>query len=138
MVDYQWSYLRLTDGATRRGVAYPSNAQGALPTAPLTGAARAIVTADDLFLWRETTITHAMFMHVTDIDGLRLRLAPGVISVHQEAIAFPEHFSFVYKDVEAVGEQDLEMRRSAVGRWLRSNAHLRTIHPGEFLVDGYM
>jgi hypothetical protein len=105
---------------------------------PLAGAARGILTPDDLFVWRALTVTHAMFVHMTGIDGLRFRLAQGAIGVHQETIALPEHFSFVYTDVEAAGEQNPEMRCATVERWLRSNAHLRTIHPKEFAVYWYL
>jgi hypothetical protein len=138
MADFRWADLHLTDGATCRIWRTPLNAKGVSLEAPLVGAARAIVTADDLFLWREATITHAMFTNLADIDGLRLRLTPGAISVHQEAVAFPACFSFVYKDVDAAGEQDVEIRRSAVEHWLRSNVRLFRIDPKPFVIDWYM
>ncbi len=139
MFDDRWVYLHPspTGGPTFRVWRSPSSAQGAVAF-PLGGTARGILTAEDLFIWRALIATHAMFVRLTGIDGLRFRLADGAIGVHQETIALPDHFSFVYGDVEAAGEQDPETRRSAVERWLRSNAPLRTIHPGEFTVYWYM
>ena len=105
----RWVYSRLshTHGPTCCVWHIPSNVQEPFTASPVTGAARAILTADDLFIWRERTVTHAAFVRLTGLDGLRLRLAPGAVAVHQEAIAFPEHFPFVFKDLEAARQQDL-------------------------------
>ncbi len=123
--------------STPRGTT-PTSRQGAVTASPLFKAARGILTADELFLWRKRDVTHAMIVRLTGIDGVRIRLAHSTISVHQETVSFPEHSLFVYTDFEAAGEQTLEVRRAAVERWLRSNPHLRTIHPGDFAVDWYM
>ncbi len=138
--DDQWVCLQLSpaDGLTFQVPRIPSNAQAPVTASPLVGAARGILTADDLFIWREPTVTHTIFVHLTGIDGLRFRLAHGAISVHQEVIAFPEHFPFVYTDVEVAAEQNPEIRRFVVERWLRSNERIRTIHPAGFSIYWYM
>ena len=116
----------------------PSNVQGTVTASPVPGTTRAILTADDLFVWRDRTVTHARFVHLTGLDGLRLRLARGSVAVHHDATEFPEHFPFVYRDLEAIRQQDYDARRCVVERWLKCNAQLRPFCPEEYAVDWYM
>jgi hypothetical protein len=136
----RWIYAHLNraHGSTCCVWRIPSNVQGTVTAPPVTGTTRAILTADDLFIWRDQTFTHARFVHLTGLDGLRLRLAHGAVVVHQDATAFPEHFPFVYRDPEAGSQQDLDARRCVVERWLKCNAHLRMFCSEEFAVQWYM
>jgi hypothetical protein len=138
--DKQWVHVRLSRVDNTTLFVWPVQPNGPeINTASLvTRAARGILTADNLFTWREPAVTHAGFVDLTGVDGIRLRLTPDTIRVHHETIALPEHFAFVYRDIEAAWQQDLDMRRAVVGRWLRSNAYLRIIYPAKFLIDWYM
>ena len=131
-------HLSHAHGLSCRVWRIPSNVQWRVTASPVTSATRAVLTADALFIWQERTVTHARFVRLTGRDGLRLRLAPATVAVHQEAIAFPEHFSFVYKDPEAARQQDFDTGRCIVERWLKSNAHLRMLCSDEFAVEWYM
>ena len=140
MFDERWIHVRLSHVEKPTPLVWPVQQNGpTINTGSLvTQAGRGILTASDLFAWREAAVTHATFVHLTGIDGLRFRLASDAISVHQETIAFPEHFAFVYEGLEEACEQDLDMRRVVVERWLRSNACLRIMYPSGFLIDWYM
>lgn len=136
----QWVHVRLSRVDRLTPFVWPvqPNGSGTNTASLVAGAARGILTAEDLFAWRDPAVTHTSFVLSTGVDGLRFRLSSGAISVHQETIAFPEHFAFVYEGLEAAWEQDPEMRRVVVARWLRSNACLRILYSRDFSIDWYM
>jgi hypothetical protein len=133
-----YSHLNHAHGSTCCVWRIPSNVQGMVTALPVTGTTRAVLTAADLFIWRDRTVTHARFVHLTGLDGLRLRLAHGAVVVHHDATEFLEHFPFVCRDLEAVRQTDHEARRCVVERWLKCNEQLRMICSEEFAVQWYM
>ena len=96
---------------------------------------RALATERALLLWQSTSLHHAALEQCLRCEGVRLRLHRGLVLVHQETCAFPEHVPWVFS---TQADMDVEERRSVIVRWLHGLAPLAAIYPDGFDVRWYM
>jgi hypothetical protein len=110
------------------------------------GDLRALLTKDDLFVWRRPSFSHADFMRGKGVTGLRLRFYGGRLLVHDEIIADPDRFPWVYMNANGdpgEGELDadaldIEERRAVVAAYLQGNRWLKAVYPNGFAIQPYM
>ena len=99
---------------------------------------RAIVSGDDIHVWKDPNLLHAAFAQQKGVDGVRLRLRRRLVQVNQETVAFPDHFPWVFNDVEAAWQMAIEERHLVVSRWLRQSRALLLLYPSGFEIAWYI
>jgi hypothetical protein len=93
---------------------------------------RALLTANDLYVWQSVSLLHGGFAEQTGIDGVRVGLRVNVVMMHEETVAFPEHFLWVYPDTGVAQALDVDDRREIAAQWLRQSSGLRHLYPNGF------
>jgi hypothetical protein len=96
---------------------------------------RGLVTQTDLYVWQ--SMNHSAFEQATAINGIRIALRTDQIMVNDEAVAFPEHFPWVFPDREQAEAMDIEDRRKLVTQHLERHTRLNRVYPSGFAVVWY-
>jgi len=98
---------------------------------------RGLLSDDDFFVWQSDDLPHAEFERQTNLGGTRLALRSGLILVNHETTVFPDCFPYVFRNIAAACQSDIDQRCDEVIFWLRRNERLRAIYPEGFKVEWY-
>ena len=98
---------------------------------------RGLLTQGDLYVWQNINLSHSEFERTTAINGIRLILRQDRIGVHHETVAVPEYFPWVFSDREQTEAMDIENRREAVTKYLKTHTQLTRVYPIGFDVIWY-
>lgn len=101
-----------------------------------TAGLRGLLTGTDFYVWQSVNLLHIDFERDA-VSGVRVALRPDELQVNDETVDQPEHFAWIFPQLDRVKDMDIEDRRSIVTTWLLSNVRLKRVYPTGFQVTWY-